>query len=135
MTNTLIVVALVAGLILLLVIKLSAPKRRLDQAQYAQQWQKIVDCLRQEVSYNLAIIEADKLLDRALKENNLRGQTMAERLVSAASLLSAKEDVWQVHKLRNRLVHEVDVRLSLKQAKRALSIFRRALRDLGALPR
>ena len=83
--------------------------------------------------YKLAVIEADKLVDRAFKERGLRGQTMGERLVSAGEFLSDKEAVWQAHKLRNRLVHEMDIELSLVQTKKALASFARALKDLGAL--
>ena len=105
---------------LLLLITVREKKRRLNTAYYREQWQKIVALLKVEESYNLAVIEADKLLDQAFKERGFKGQTMAERLTIAGFLLSAKNEVWQVHKLRNRLVHEVDVQLTLKQARSAL---------------
>jgi len=41
--------------------------------------------------------------------------------------------VWYAHKLRNRLVHEPNVRLKKSEAQMALTGFRQALRDLGAL--
>lgn len=122
------------SLSLLLLIKFFEDKRTLDKRLYRNLWQtKIMPNLYKEGGRALAVIEADKLLDKALKERGLRGGTMGERLVSAGPLFSDKDAVWGVHKLRNKLVHEVGVEVSKVQAKRALAIFARALKDVGAL--
>lgn len=81
----------------------------------------------------LAVIDADKLLDDALKKRHFRGKTMGERLVSAQRSLSDNDAVWYAHKLRNRLVHEPDIKLKKKEAQTALTGFRQGLKDLGAL--
>jgi hypothetical protein len=81
----------------------------------------------------LAIIDADKLLDDALKKRHFKGKTMGERLVAAQKNLSDNDAVWFAHKLRNRLVHETNVRLKKRDVQKALSGFRQGLRDLGAL--
>ena len=81
----------------------------------------------------LALIDADKLLDEALKKRNYKGKTVGERLVSAQRDLSDNDGVWYAHKLRNRLVHEPTVRLRKNEAKNALAGFRQGLKDLGAL--
>ena len=108
--------------------------RRLNKVVYKEYWAtKILPCLDEPMKYQLAIIEADKLLDRALKEKGIRGQTMGERLVIAGKHFANKDALWTAHKLRNRLVHETDVALNLKQTKRSLAAFARALKDLGAL--
>ena len=136
MTTFLIAVIGIASLGLLIFIKFfeSSKKKNLNKDEYKHYWQsKIIVCLSDVDKYKLAIIEADKLMDRAFRECGLQGQTTGERLVSAGKILSDKEAVWQVHKLRNRLVHEMDVELNLKQTKRALLVFVRALKDLGAL--
>ena len=57
---------------------------------------------------------------------------MGERLVYASRYLSHKDEVWRVHKLRNRLVHETGVSLNLKQTRWALDVFAQALKDMGA---
>ena len=130
--NVIAIVVLVGAVILLFFINTLEKSRRLNVEHYRRQWVKIVALLDNKKSYNLAVIEADKLLDQAFKEKGLKGQTMAERLATAGSLLSNKNEVWQVHKLRNRLVHEVDVQLDLKQTRRALHVFKQALKDVGA---
>ena len=81
----------------------------------------------------LAVIDADKLVDEALKKLRFNGKTMGERLVAAQRSLSNNDGVWYAHKLRNRLVHEPSVRLKKNEAQSALTGFRQALRDLGAL--
>lgn len=81
----------------------------------------------------LAVIDADKLLDEALKRRHFRGKTMGERLVSAQRSINDNDAVWYAHKLRNRLVHEPDVRLKKSEAQTALAGFKKGLQDLGAL--
>ncbi|MDB5161110.1 MAG: hypothetical protein JWO96_490 [Candidatus Saccharibacteria bacterium] len=81
----------------------------------------------------LAVIDADKLLDEALKKRNFRGKTMGERLVAAQRTISDNDAVWYAHKLRNRLVHEPNVRLRKSEAQNALAGFKKGLQDLGAL--
>ncbi len=81
----------------------------------------------------MAIINADKLLDEALKKSHYKGKTMGERLVSAQHQLGDNDAVWNAHKLRNRLVHEDMSKLKEREVKHALVGFRGGLKDLGAL--
>jgi hypothetical protein len=81
----------------------------------------------------LAVIDADKLLDEALKKRHFKGKTMGERMVAAQRSLSDNDSAWYAHKLRNRLVHEPNIRLKKRECQNALAGFRQALKDLGAL--
>ena len=128
-------VVLAAAVFLLFLLKfLERKPKKLDREIYRQYWKtKIIVYLADADKYPLAIIEADKLLDRSFRELGLAGQTMGERLVSAGRLLSDKESVWRAHKLRNRLVHEMDIQLNKQQTKQALAVFARALKDMGAI--
>lgn len=125
---------IVFGVIVLVVINRFAPKRtsRLDQQYFQRQWMELLARVKTPEGMMLAIIDADKLLDEALKRRHLRGKTMGERLVSAQRLISDNDAVWYAHKLRNRLVHEPNVRLKKKEARNALEGFKQGLRDLGA---
>lgn len=69
-----------------------------------------------------ALIESDKLLDFFLKNKRFKGDTLGERLKSAKSFFSKEDynDLWQAHKLRNQLVHEVDHAGSISQTKKHL---------------
>ena len=79
--------------------------------------------------------EADKLLDYVMRQMGFGGETMAERLRQGQKSFSRPqyEAIWQAHKLRNSLAHDISVDLVPSQAKEALRTYERALKDLGAL--
>ena len=106
---------------------------KLNQEYYQRKWQELLDRVKTSDGMVLAVIDADKLLDEALKKRGFKGKTMGERLVSAQRSISDNDSVWYAHKLRNRLVHEPDVNLKKKEAQNALGGFRKGLKDLGAL--
>jgi len=106
--------------------------RTLDQRYFQSRWSELLARVKTPEGMLLAVIDADKLLDEALKKRHLRGKTMGERLVSAQRLLSDNDAVWYAHKLRNRLVHEPSINLKKREARDALEGFRQGLRDLGA---
>ena len=58
---------------------------------------------------------------------------MGKRLVAAQREITSNDDVWFGHKLRNKLVHEHDIKLRERDVKDALLGIRAALKDLGAL--
>lgn len=81
----------------------------------------------------LAVIEADKLLDTVLRSMAFPGETMGERLKTAAYKYPDITKVWPAHKLRNQLVHDSSFQLSIGQAKRAVKDFEHALKTLNVL--
>lgn len=85
----------------------------------------------QESDRHMAIVKADSLLNEILKTHGLTGNTMGERMKSAQ--FSNPDSVWSAHKLRNRIAHESDVKLSADGARRALSGFKQAMKDMGAV--
>ena len=126
---------LVVAVLLFVVIVLTrrAPKR-LDVQKYQSDWLAIQQSVTSEPgSWQLAVMNADKLLDRALKESSYKGQTMGERMVAAGRVFSKRDHVWAAHKLRNKIAHEENVRMSQRLTKQALASFKHALKDLGAL--
>lgn len=62
------------------------------------------------------VIEADKLLDYCFKNRNLRGESMGDRLKNAKNLFgkSHYNEIWQAHKVRNKLAHEVGTDITMK---------------------
>ena len=133
--ETIVVIAsvAVAGIVLLALLNLIGRNQPgLDRAYYLDSWQKIHIKSQAEETWALAVIDADKLLDHALRKKNFAGTTMAERMVSAKNTFSRRQLVWEAHKFRNQLVHE-EVKVSEKKVQAALIGFRSALKDLGAL--
>lgn len=107
----------------------------LDVDKYRSKWLTIEQSLDKgsESSYHLAILNADKLLDQALRERGFKGQTMGDRMKFAKESWSDRNAVWVAHKLRNQIAHEADVRVEYDQARKALSGFKQGLKDLGAI--
>ncbi len=126
---------LIVGLSLLVLISLGKKGRSaIDKNAYQQEWLRIESSIAQDsASQQFAVLQADKLLDKALKELGYKGQTMGERMVSAARAFSHRDHIWAAHKLRNRIAHEDSVSISSKVTHQAMASFKRALRDLGAL--
>jgi transposase len=87
----------------------------------------------EESSYHLCILNADKLLDQAMRERGIKGETMGERMKTIRTVWSNPNGVWTAHKLRNQVAHEPDVRIGYDDARRALSSFKQALKDVGAI--
>lgn len=126
---------LVIGITLLVIMTVSKKKsNRLNPDKYQREWASIETSITSDnKTQQFAIIQADKLLDRALKESGYAGTTMAERMTSASRVFSQREAVWTAHKLRNRIAHETNARIHDQWAKKAMASFKRALKDLGAL--
>lgn len=87
-----------------------------------------------ESEWKLSVIKADSTLDNALNRMGYIGQTLGERLdkLTTASLPNI-EEVGQARKLRNNIIHDPDYRLSLEEARKAISAYEKALTDLQAL--
>jgi len=128
----------VAVVLLLLVVFLASwlarrKPHKLNVAYFQKRWQEAQGLCSGENTWPLAVINADKLVDEALKKRKYKGKTMGERLVAAQHDLTNNDSVWFGHKLRNKLVHEDLTKLSKKNVMEALVGFRQALKDLGAL--
>jgi hypothetical protein len=101
-----------------------------------QEWENIIKRLDSgdEANYKLAVIEADKLLDTVLKKLTIPGSTMGERLKAIpVSQLPSIDNVWQVHRLRNHLVHTTEFGLTKNKAKQAMTIYKQAFTELKVL--
>lgn len=127
--------ALLLGLGLLTVPKAGTARRgSIDKHFVKTTWDDITaTAARPDQSARFAVIEADKLLDYALKARGYKGETMGDRLRAAGHDFSYTDDVWHAHKLRNKLVHEAEYQVDARLINRAIGQFYQALKDLGAL--
>lgn len=132
---SIVVVAIVFFGVISLVIAFAKRSRKkpLNVEAFTEKWKEAQKLCASKETWPLAIINADNVLDEALKKAGYRGKTMGERLVSAQRDLSDNDGVWYGHKLRNKLVHEADTKVKEADVKDALMGIRQALRDLGAL--
>lgn len=122
-----------AGLVGILV-WLRRRKRPLDKAYFQKEWRDLQKLLRNKERWDVALVQADNLLDIALKKNKFRGKNMGERLVKAQRQFTDNDGVWFGHKLRNKVESEPDYKLKEADLKEALVGIRQGLKDLGALP-
>lgn len=106
------------------------------RSPYDARWQEIRSHVVsfKESDWKLAVIEADKLADDALKAAGYPGETMGERLmmIKPGQLVNI-QFLWDAHKLRNLLVHDANYQLTHKQAIWSIDAFESALKELGAL--
>ena len=132
-----LIVILLVGFAILAVLALTRGhgRRLLNKEKYRTAWLEIENNITKDnnASYQFAILSADKLLDKALKESGVPGETMGDRLKQSDRLLQDINGVWAAHKMRNRIAHEVGGNINKVVAKRMLAIYRNALKDLGAI--
>ena len=87
-----------------------------------------------EAQWKLAVIEADNLFDHVLTLLGYQGESMGERLqkIKPGDFRNLNE-VWQVHKIRNALVHDPTFSLSYQQADNVIKTYEKALKELKIL--
>lgn len=131
-----VVAVLIVAVLLFIAIKLTGRRmHKFNQEEYQTRFLKIENRLSKDnpATWAMTIINGDKLLDRALSEMGIPGKTMGERLKKTGDKFTDENAVWRAHKLRNVIAHEDDLEISYKQAATALSIYKQALKDLGAI--
>lgn len=124
--------SLVLTVVLVLVFKRKPRKLKTDKI--AGDWKDLQAHCKNKETWPLAILEADKLLDAALKRRRFQGKSMGERMVAAQRTFSNNDAAWFAHNLCKKVLIDPDIKLKESDVKDALYGFRQALRDLGALP-
>ncbi|MDZ7786154.1 MAG: hypothetical protein U5L95_03470 [Candidatus Saccharibacteria bacterium] len=131
------IVAIAAGSVIAVFVGFLAYKKlpkRPKKQKYVARWRELQSLCKDKSTWRDAVIAADKLLDRALKQRKFKGKTPGERLVSAQKKFSKNDQVWDAHNLYKKLIANEERQPGEEETKKALANFRQALRDLGALP-
>lgn len=100
-----------------------------------KRWKKIVKKTASgaENDYKLTIIEADDFLYQVLQERGSEGDTFEELVHGIAKKIPHDfEDILSHHKIRDSIVHETDYALDLEKAKKILSDYEKAIKDISA---
>lgn len=131
--NTVLTIGSILSLILFmgLIVWTQSKRRKIsakDHARILTHWKKVVN--EQAQDPKAAILEADKVLDEVLRLKGFTG-SLGEKLKKAESLFSQINEVWNAHKLRNRIAHELNLSLEDRQVRQALQAFEKGLKDLG----
>lgn len=99
-------------------------------------WQEVAAHMESQnpADWNFAVIRADTIVDGVLRDMGYSGATMGDRLKQLnRDQLASLDSVWEAHKLRNRIAHEMDQVLTYQEARRAVMLYGAALRELGYL--
>ena len=103
----------------------------------SDRWQEVLSHLdsTNPNDWRLSIIQADIMLDEALKQLGYAGNSLGERLRSITpSQLASIDDAWQAHKVRNEIAHAgADFVLTQRIARETVGRYQRVLDELGAL--
>src|SRR5438105_3789 len=68
--------------------------RRLKVEKYIADWKELQAFCKDRATWHQALIDADKLLDTALRKRKFKGKRMGERLVAAQHILSNNDSIW-----------------------------------------
>jgi hypothetical protein len=136
MKNILIIAGITVVVLLAVaaLIKMRRRPRQLKTAKFQEKWRDLQKLCASKETWPQAVIDADKLLDEALKKKRYAGKSMGERLTKAQRVISDNEGVWFGHKLRSKLENDASTKLKEVDVKDALVGIRQALKDLGAFP-
>ena len=130
-----IIAVLIVGVMILIAMFLTKKRAyHFNKEKYQTRFLAIENGLNKNNSatFMKTVIDGDKLLDKAMMEMGVPGKTMGDRLKHSKDKFSDINAVWRAHKLRNTLAHE-DLEITYRQAFAALAIYKKALKELGAI--
>lgn len=98
-----------------------------------ERWERVIGHLNSANAndWRLAIIEADVMLDEALRSRGYYGDSLGEMLkgVDKSDMLTLDE-AWEAHKVRNQVAHAgSDYLLNEREAKHVISLYEKVFKE------
>lgn len=119
------------------VLRIKNKELRINKVENLRRWLEIEKMLESgdEIHAKQAVMEADKFFNAMMKRLGAKGEGFGNRLRSLEDHFSqvVYQKVWNAHKVRNQISHEMDYKLSEGEARRTLENFRSGLHGLGAI--
>jgi len=118
---------------------MTRPKKKtltLRDEVFKKRWEGIVSRANPESleSMKLAIIDADKMVDDALKQLGLQGQHMADRIEQLSDDdYVTLTGLWRAHRLRNNIVHTPGFEVTVEHLERTIEDFKAFLEELQVI--
>lgn len=107
-------------------------KIKLPETLKNERWQRILDHINSDHpnDWRIAILDADSILDEMLERMGYKADTVAGKLkqVEKSDFLTL-ENAWEAHKIRNKIVHEIDCALSKREAERIIELYRSVFKE------
>jgi hypothetical protein len=136
----LIVFVIVFDIVLIFLKTKRKRKKKIKNNEIRGQWLGIVQLMDyskkktgKEINYKLAIIEADKFLDNVISHLGFKGADSFERLKNATLKFPSLKKVWWTHKVCEMIVSDPAYHIKFELANKILKIYKRRLKELGAL--
>lgn len=106
------------------------------QDMTTRRWRAVIERLGTEdqKDFKTAIIEADGLVDAALRAYEFPGESMGERMQAVTrERLPSINELWQAHKVRNAIAHDPHYSVSPREGHDIMRIYKKILEELGVL--
>jgi hypothetical protein len=110
------------------------PKKMVTKT-YITKWRTLQQHCGNKENWGTAIVDADALLNLALKKRRYKGKTCGARLMAAQHELTNNDGIWAAHNLAKKILADPQKKLTKTEVKDSLQSFQQALIDLGALRR
>ena len=97
-----------------------------------EEWEKIKQYLesRNESDWKLAILEADKMLDKLVQKMGYPGNNLGERLKAVEpSDFRTLNSAWEAHKVRNAIAHDQGYKLTKRSAARVIGLYEQVFKE------
>lgn len=132
------IVAIAGGSVALLGVSFLAYKKlpkRMRMHKNIAQWRTIQQLLADQRHWPEAVVQADELLDKIMKNKRCEGKTTGERLVSCQNRFTNNDALWRAHKLANKIRERntAEIQINETEMKTTMLAFGQAMKDLGAL--
>ena len=101
------------------------------------EWVNVIENVNSdnEANWRVAILEADRVLEKILTSNGYLGETLADQLKSIPDgRFSYLNSVWEAHKIRNAVAHQgLEYRLTSKETSRVIGLYESFFKEIGYL--
>ncbi len=111
-------------------------KPKIKNEMIQQEWEAILQKAEAAPPDSLmgAIIEADDLVDNVLKQMDIPGEHMADRLDELdPETTKSLEKLWRAHRIKNSLINVPDFEITAGEAQATLEDYKTFLKEIGAL--
>jgi hypothetical protein len=109
---------------------------RLPKTKTQKRWEVIISGVKSNnpKDYKKAVISAEELFDDVLKAAGFSGEDLESRLKKVPeNQLDFKDDIVWSFNLKNKILSDENLEIDHEEAKRAVYIFERALKELNIL--
>ena len=132
---TSIVIAIILIVLVLILFFARGGSTILDQEKYRTEWLKIENGLDKKnvATFQFALLAADKLLEQALIDIKVDGETIEERIKITKNRFLNGMQLATARKITKKLTGKDDSKVNITLVKRALNAYKKALKELKAI--